>query len=94
MRIPFDSMMLRDQHHDAMRTTVALDEDVASTWSDTLRAGLALESRAKKLAPFNVDRRHLVRLKPGFVTARSRRSPTSSTDPAAYNSVAPEHERA
>lgn len=63
-----------------MRTTITLDDDVAAKIqakvrksgrpfkaivNEALRAGLALEGRAKQLPPFKIEARHLIRLKAG-----------------------------
>ncbi|MBV8345624.1 MAG: ribbon-helix-helix protein, CopG family [Candidatus Eremiobacteraeota bacterium] len=64
-----------------MRTTLTLDDDVAAKLAakarktgrpfkqivnETIRTGLALEARSKKLAPFKIEAAHLFRLKPGY----------------------------
>ena len=63
-----------------MRTTITLDDDVAAKLrlkarksgrafkdvvNDALRSGLAAQSRAKLLAPFEIERGHLLHLKRG-----------------------------
>ena len=64
-----------------MRTTITLDDDVAANIqlkvrrsgrpckeivNDALRTGLAIDNQVKALPPFTIDRRHLIRLKPGY----------------------------
>jgi plasmid stability protein len=64
-----------------MRTTITLDDDVAANLrakvrksgrpfkdvvNETLRAGLAAESRSKQLSPFVIEEQHLIRLKQGL----------------------------